>query len=335
MRDSWIAWAEITSGLRVARAEALPRDAGRRTYLRVWLGEGTVILCHFPEFDLYQLPRFLAIRAVLAAHEVPVPEVLEADYSSGLVMMSDLGRVTVRDCLSADGGYALDGVYRTLATLQSIPAARVFRPTEGVRGLRRRLNPFFQWYLPALFTGAELATVMPAMVRVAQELCVAVEAQPSCVWHGDFHSRNLVCRPHGDIAVVDFQDATVASCYLDLAALIFDQNHVRDRLSVKRMIGETYWQVCVDSGARPVAEREYRANLVIAAAYWVLRLLGVCARLALRDGRPGFELEIRNCLRNLGVLIELWPLARRSLGELQVSSMDRIDSGLRNPMTAT
>jgi hypothetical protein len=64
---------------------------------------------------------------------------------------------------------------------------------------------------------------------------------PRCFTHRDYHSKNLMLEPNGDLAVIDFQDAILAPSHYDLASLLWDC-YVDLDANLKETIIDEYWQ---------------------------------------------------------------------------------------------
>jgi aminoglycoside/choline kinase family phosphotransferase len=106
--------------------------------------------------------------------------------------------------------------------------------------------------------------------------------------HRDFMARNLMASPGGALGVLDFQDAVYGPITYDIASLMrdaflsWDEEFVLD-------ITIRYWQKARKAGL-PVGDdfgEFYRA------VEWMglqrhLKILGIFARLTLRDGKPQY-----------------------------------------------
>jgi N-acetylmuramate 1-kinase len=296
---AWAAWMTSRLGT-VAGATRLPVDAGRRTYYRIAAAGRTCVLAYAPVGpDRLAMPRFVEVQEVLSANGIRVPQIIAVHQELGLMLLSDLGTATVRDVLTRGASWPLTGVYRLLRQFWMIPVTGAALPRMVLGDLVAECAPLFDFYLPRRVNGPPRAELRDDVLLI----CAQVAAQPAAVQHRDLHARNLVCDEAGLIGVVDFQDAAHASCFLDVAAVIYDQNFTRGRDEIDRMLAESYRHLRVLPDGRAVGYPEYRRRLGAAAAYWLLRLLGVCARLVHRDGKSGFQAEIRNSLHHLSVLV--------------------------------
>ena len=117
--------------------------------------------------------------------------------------------------------------------------------------------------------------------------------QPTVFVHRDYHSRNLMVLPTGRLGVIDFQDAVTGPITYDLVSLLRDAyvewpvervngwvEQFRNRLLQVGQIGED-----VDAEA-------FLAWFDWMGAQRHLKVLGIFARLSLRDGKHGYLNDI-------------------------------------------
>jgi len=215
-----------------ARVEALAADASTRRFHRVLLPDaGTRVVMDYGapfegETDDVRLARLFE-RASL-----PVARVLEILPEAGALVLEDLGDETLEAALAraASGG---EPTRRTLYRSSVGLAARIAtRGTETLARSDRANGPaldgdrflfemkYFLEHYVGSFRGRPL---VPAELREATEkLAAAVAAHPRVLCHRDYHSRNIMVRPEGALAMVDIQDARWGPDTYDLASLLRD-----------------------------------------------------------------------------------------------------------------
>ncbi len=217
--------AQVTSVL------PLTGDASDRKYFRV-LRRGApslVLALHLEPFDADGLP-FLRVAALLRSMPLPIPTVLDRAGDLGLLVLEDLGDVTLQAHVGAAPAehqrlyrhaVALIDVLqrrgRELASPEYPPYAIAF---DGEK-LRWELDFFTKHYVEG-YRGAAI----PAPARAALEeewgtLAAELAAEPRVLCHRDYHSRNLMLH-QGELYIIDFQDARMGPDTYDLVSLLRD-----------------------------------------------------------------------------------------------------------------
>ena len=293
--DAWLAAIAPGHELDPASLRAASADASFRRYLRLDGARGSRIVMDAPPAHEDCRP-FVAVARLLQAGGLHVPEVLEWDEAQGFMLLSDLGHTTYLSRLQPGQpaaavnrelyGDALDA----LVQLQRIDAAATV-PAYDAALLRRELDLFPEWYL-GRHKGLALSETQRTQLEQAFALILANNlAQPRVLVHRDFHSRNLmVSQPNP--GVLDFQDAVFGPLTYDLASLQRDAYIEWDE-EAQIDWGVGYW------------ERARKAKLPVAADFgefwrdfeWMglqrhLKVLGIFARLAHRDGKTGYLADI-------------------------------------------
>src|SRR5690349_9658389 len=79
---------------------ALSGDASTRRYFRLVDGAASAILALYPEpFDPKELS-FVVVRDLMAEWGLPVPRILDHDGARGILLLEDLGDLTLQDALA-------------------------------------------------------------------------------------------------------------------------------------------------------------------------------------------------------------------------------------------
>jgi hypothetical protein len=219
--------AEGAVGLSV---EPLAGDASTRRYYRVRGGRESNVAAVYPEpFARDTLP-FCVVAELLAGYGLPVPRILDHDGPRGILLLEDLGDLTLQELLrtapevSLDDlcGEALEQLVRLQAQAARGPQQAVcFQVAFDIEKLSWELHYFEKHFLEGL-RGCELsvedrATLAEDFHRLAAEIA----SWPRVLCHRDFHSRNLM-RHRGTLYWIDFQDARLGPAMYDLASLLRD-----------------------------------------------------------------------------------------------------------------
>jgi aminoglycoside/choline kinase family phosphotransferase len=289
--DALVAWAATVLGTRDFATALASADASFRRYFRItplapWRGHATLIAMDAPP-PLENCRPFVHVAQLLGAANVHAPAVLAVDIDRGFLLLTDLGDrmyLAALDPASAPRLYsdAIDALIRWQCATRDGEL-----PPYGEALLTRELDLFPDWYV-AKHLGATLAPAQA--VTLAQAFRQILDnnlAQPRVYVHRDYHSRNLMVADPNP-GVLDFQDAVTGPITYDLVSLLRDAYIAWDE---ERQIdwAVRYW------------ERAHKAGLPVGAdfgAFWrdfewmgvqrQLKVLGIFARLAHRDGKTAY-----------------------------------------------
>ena len=210
----------------------LTGDASDRRYFRVLVRDSTsLVLALHPQSFSYDTLPFVQIASLLREMPVPVPAIVDHADDLALLVLQDLGDVTLQAYLGAIQPSEHIGLYRQAVALIEILQRR------GADLASPRYPPYqvafdadkFIWELE-FFTkhfieGYRGVTIEPR-VRDAlhgewRRLATLLASEPRVLCHRDYHSRNLMLCA-GDLYVIDFQDARMGPDTYDLASLLRD-----------------------------------------------------------------------------------------------------------------
>ena len=192
---------------------------------------------------------FLEVRELLERSSIPVPAVYAAEPSGPWILLEDLGDVRLCD-LAADARALrhreaielLSRIHR-LAPAQAAPLALPFRRAFDVEWVGFEL---------ALFLDQPMKPeTRAALAQGFRALAGHIAAMPRVLCVRDYQSQNLMVDRHGQLRLLDFQDAFLAPAVLDLAALLHD-SYVEIDAPQRRALLARYAEHAgtpVDSGA--------------------------------------------------------------------------------------
>ena len=216
---------------RGVRVVPLTGDASDRRYFRLIEPDGqTSVLAAYPAAFDDTLP-FLNVTRLLAQMPVPVPDIRDEAPDLGLLLLEDLGDVTLQAHLglasTEEHGQLYREAVRLIAALQRRGAALasdVFLP-YGVAFDEAKLGWEMEFFLKHYllgYRGVPLDDATLDAIRVELRLLVErLAAEERVLCHRDYHSRNLMLhRQH--LYLIDYQDARLGPDTYDLASLLRD-----------------------------------------------------------------------------------------------------------------
>lgn len=264
------------------RRDPIAGDASARRYERLTGPDGTAILMITPQELSAAQASFLRIGAHLRALGLAAPRVIASDESTGLVLLEDLGPDDFAAWLAAhpeDEIRLYSAAIDLLALLANAPLPEgLVRLDPGTAAAMTTIA--WDWYAPQ--TDRTLVAEITAALRDA---LASYAPDPDTLALRDFHAQNLIWRDRREglnrIGLIDFQDAVAAPRAYDLVSLLRDAR--RDVPNPLR--GAMIARFATATNAQP---EELGAACATLGVQRNLRILGVFARLARRDGKRGY-----------------------------------------------
>jgi aminoglycoside/choline kinase family phosphotransferase len=307
----WLAATSTACHLDPATLRLASADASFRRYFRINQGDGSCIIMDAPP-ALEDCAPFVKVAELMAQSGLNAPRVLAWDQAQGFMLLSDLGSQTMMDVIKQQG--ALDSVPQkgqlihrlymdavdALIQWQLSSRPDVF-PAYDDALLSRELALFPDWYIAqhrGIAIDSALQEKLAGFFAQIKDSNLNSLGGARVFVHRDFMPRNLMVpsaygqAPSSEIAkslgILDFQDAVYGPITYDIASLMrdaflsWDEEFVID-------ITIRYWQKARQAGL-PVGDdfgEFYRA------VEWMglqrhLKILGIFARLTLRDGKPQY-----------------------------------------------
>ena len=299
----WLAAMALQHGLQPETVRLASADASFRRYFRIDAAQGTdsFIIMDAPPAQEDCAP-FAKVAGLMQGAGLKAPRVLAWDAPLGFMLLSDLGAPTMMDVIAPPA--AVDArleattahfdlymqAVDVLVQWQLASKPGVLPPYDDAL-LSRELALFPEWYVGRHRDFQLDANLMgrldPLFAQIKASNLNSLDGARVYV-HRDFMPRNLMVDQNGDLGVLDFQDAVYGPITYDIASLMRDaflsweEEFVLD-------ITVRYWQKARKAGL-PVGDdfgEFYRA------VEWMglqrhLKVLGIFARLTLRDGKPKY-----------------------------------------------
>jgi hypothetical protein len=216
----------------------LTPDASTREYFRLAYADGECrIACVYPEseFGLNQLRACEDVTKLFlagGAGGLPVAKILSADETNGIVIHEDFGDTILRDVLlnsdTAAREILIGKAITLIARIQSL-TPQAFASNSIASRLRFdeekllwELNFFKTHYFTSFRQDPLPAKRDAALTQEFKILSQELETRATVVCHRDFHAANLMLK-HGDIKIIDHQDARLGSAAYDLVSLLLDR----------------------------------------------------------------------------------------------------------------
>ncbi|WP_341862988.1 phosphotransferase [Gymnodinialimonas sp. 57CJ19] len=287
-------WADATS-------VPLAGDASTRRYLRLTLAEKTAILMDAPtatEAERASYVAFRTIRAHLRSIGLSAPQEFHADPAKGLILMEDLGDLSLSRLLentpdAARAAYEATAIL--IDRLSSETPANLAAPDAEAMAQMTALTFDFVENSDSLRETilAGLTDALKTHAAGARTLSLR-----------DVHADNLMWLPGrtGDarVGLLDFQDAMLLPQGYDLASLLDDP---------RRVVPEAWRAELIATHSTPtrIATLSLQRNL---------RILGIFRRLSTVYGKPSYATYLPRTRTLVARAADTLPTLRKPVAEL-------------------
>lgn len=284
------------------KAESMSGDAGFRSYYR--LTTQPSILGVSASSDAEDWVAFMRVSNLLDSLGVKVPAIYVADLKSGKLLIEDLGDDLYQNILVENKfGQKTEQLYSAaIDTLHKICACEdrpAWLPRYSSGLLRQEMELFPSWFVKKLL-GYSINESESTLINSSFGYLVdQALKQPQRLVHRDYHCRNLLMIETDSPGVIDFQDAVWGPITYDLVSLSRDcylrwePSRVSDTL-------EAFTSSLVEN--KIVSENlasKFPGWFETMSAQRHLKVLGIFARLALRDHKKSYLENMPLALRYL------------------------------------
>ncbi len=323
---TWVG-QQLASGTRASPLKPMGNDASFRKYYRVQGVYGEVIAVDAPP-ETEDTVAFVTIARQWKKEGIKVPEVYSVDLARGFILLEDFGDCLLDDRLHTESPNELySEAIAVLKKIQQLPADTL--PEYNERLLRFELSLYPQWFLEGLLGLTLNATDKHALYGLFDDLVTIALAQPRVTVHRDYHSRNLMLCPDGQLGVIDFQGALRGPLLYDIVSLLKDcyQSWPEEKID--------QW---LQLFTRGIPELTQISTTTLKQWFdWLglqrhLKCLGIFARLWLRDGRSGYLGELPKTLNYVITTCQRYPELKHHARWLQEqvvpvlsASIDRVE----------
>jgi len=213
--------------------QELHPDASTRGYFRIRRDGISAVACVYPEPSDPAVGIYEDVTELFLAGGLPVAEILECDHQQAVVIEEDLGdRILRNEVLTADEPRKNDLLDQAIALIAGVQAATSLafemnsiasRLKFDTQKLAWELEYFKKHYFTTLRGQPLPSEVDEALTNEFNQLSTELETYAMVLCHRDFHSANLMLDAHGNIRIIDHQDARIGSASYDLVSLLLDR----------------------------------------------------------------------------------------------------------------
>jgi len=270
-----------TAGWGAARRKPLAGDASNRRYERLQFGpKNRAVLMDADPAKGEDVAPFVHIARHLDACGLNAPEIFAADPRAGLLLLQDFGDGLYARLMADDPSCQRD-LYR--AAIDVLLALHQHPLPEAIGSYQPMMPDLAAlavvWYRGGLI--GKDAGLEQGLSLLVQQALSTLTPGPGVLILRDYHSENLLWLPDqiglARVGLLDFQDAMAGHAAYDLVSLTKDA-----RRDVPGDIAREMQEYYVSQS--DVDAAEFARACATVSAQRNLRILGVFARLCLRDG---------------------------------------------------
>lgn len=283
---NWV-MQQTPADLHPIELRGLGNDAGFRRYFRYQNPSQWLAVDAPPATE--DTPQFLAVAKLLTQQGVRNPRIAAADASQGFLLVEDMGNQLFFHTVQPDNADQLyQQAIKTLLQLQRCQDDTSIIPRYDRALLRRELEIFSEWFVGKLLGYQLDASEQLLLNKLFTQLEDNALAQPQTFVHRDYHSRNLLLLDDKSLGVIDFQGALWGGVTYDLVSLLRDC-YLRWPAEKIRHWALDYRQQAIAARIIPaVSESEFLRWFDWLGLQRHIKVLGIFARLNLRDGKTGY-----------------------------------------------
>lgn len=257
-------------------------DASARSYARLSGGAGRAVLMDAPpDLDL-KTDMFMRLAGHLNNIGLSAPKILAANPALGFLILEDLGEHLVYD-RTERAETSETALYTRLCDVAlhlwaNPPKFELPRYDAGE--MTAQMDLFADWYC-TYTQGSDPQAARDLIAQLSERIASVLPDETGLI-HRDYHVQNLLFVPTrnglASIGILDFQDAMLGPQAYDIASLLTDaRQDVPARLR-QQMLGH-----CAQVTGRDLDG--FSREFALCALQRNLRIIGIFARLSLRDGK--------------------------------------------------
>ena len=235
---------------------------------------------------------FVNMTERLAKADVRVPKIFAKNIEEGFLLLEDLGSIHLLQKLNNSNftsyySKAIDEIVK----MQQADTRGL--PLYDAAFLRFEMELMEEWYLEKYLEKQPNNKARQMIAETIDKVISEVLSQPQGVFvHRDFHSRNMMITSNDEIAVIDYQDARVGPITYDLVSLLRDCYIAYDPRTINDLALRFR-----DKRGLDVDDETFTRWFDFMGLQRHIKVLGIFARLSLRDGKDGYLKDIPQTLK--------------------------------------
>lgn len=267
-------------------------DASFRSYERIISEKKSFILMDAPPAK-EDIKPFINIDNYLRRRGFSAPEIYSKDEKNGFMLLEDLGddsftRVLAGKSPLSDKYNEYDLYSAAIDVLIQLDRSTLPQktPDYDYELLKKECRLFIDWFLPNIGFDGDIQKSSDEYLEIWDELLNIKKVHDDVIVLRDYHADNLMWIPERvgveRVGLLDFQDAVIGSPVYDIVSLLEDARRDVTEETVKSVI-KRY----LDS-RKTIHQEDFFAVYSTLAAQRNCKIIGIFARLAIRDNKPKY-----------------------------------------------
>ena len=298
------------------RVVPLTGDASTRQYFRILRPENpSVVLAVYDTPFVFDILPFVNVCRLFTQIPLPIPAIAGHADDLGILILEDLGDVTLQAHLGMTLPIEHDGLYKQAVELvfrmqgkgaelesdEYLPYGIAFDRDKLTWELGFFVRHFLEAYRGMAISPAARAALDEEWLTLTDELA----GEPRVLCHRDYHSRNLMLHDRR-LYIIDFQDARMGPDTYDLASLLRDSYVDVSEERVDELI-RGYLKLGGGRQATREAFSEYRRRFDLMSVQRNLKALGTFGHQTTSRNNPVYIQYIPRTLSYVRTNLERYP----------------------------
>lgn len=278
-----------------AQTAPLAGDASNRRYLRITGAGGGAVLMDAPPDRGEDVRPFIAVTEWLLQHGLSAPRIFASDPVEGFLLIEDLGddlyarhlrRTPDDETTLYSAAIDLLAMTSNLPVPKTIGTATLALAPYDMAVMEREAALLTDWWLPASTSAATHPDLEAEYRGLLQDSFSDIAQARDALVQRDYHAENLLWLPnrdgHAKVGLLDYQDALAGHAAYDLVSLLEDARRDTSPELQQAMLARYL-------AARPDLDAtQFRQDYALLGAQRNLKIVGIFARLWLRDGKATY-----------------------------------------------
>jgi aminoglycoside/choline kinase family phosphotransferase len=297
------AWIRDELGYKDYKIEVVSDDASYRKYYRLKLKNKSYIIMD-SSMQVESIYPFIDVSVRLLKANVQIPRVYAQNLERGYLLIQDLGDTHLADILNEMSCTMLyTKCMHEILKMQKADISALEPYDEAF--LMFEMGLMEEWYLKAHLGIVLDAKEQRQLDMILQRIKDEVLLQPQGYFvHRDFHSRNIMFAGRGKVWVIDYQDARIGAITYDLVSLLKDVYVRFDRQKIVELVLE--FKLLKGRELEGVSDEQFIRWFDFMGLQRHIKILGIFARLKIRDNKPAYINDIPLTLEYIYEVIELY-----------------------------
>ena len=284
--------------------EVVSDDASYRKYYRLILPEDKTFIIMDSSMQVESIYPFIDVSVRLLKAKVQIPRVYSQNLEQGYLLIEDLGNTHLADILNRQSHKLL--YMKCIHEILKMQKA----DTNGLEEydeefLMFEMGLMQEWYLDQHLWVTLDDEEQKSLDSVLELIKDEVLSQPHGYFvHRDFHSRNIMFAGRGKVSVIDYQDARIGAITYDLVSLLKDVYVKCDRANIIELVLE--FKELKGGVLKDVTDEQFIRWFDFMGLQRHIKILGIFARLKIRDNKPAYIRDIPLTLEYIKEVIDIY-----------------------------